>query len=332
MDSLEQYLEQHKYQKQLDNLAKKFRNKKVVIHGYGALFRLIEKKFDLRQFNIVGITDKKFSKFNNNDFPTNHTCIQIDDLYKYDFDVILTATENYIPVINKLKKITNKKISPLISKTPSELVTYYIKRYFNKKNNTVVLIKTNGERILNPKIKNIKLKLYGKNNYVEIQEPLNVKRELYISCLSNNRIVIGSNNKYDVCRLYLGSNNEILIGKNTTIENADLITKNSSNTQIKIGEDCMISYGIRIRTNDGHTIYDNSTKEILNKSQNINIGNHVWICANATILKGVNIPANCIIGTGAVVSKKFSKENCIIAGVPAQIMKENINWSRETPD
>ena len=66
-----------------------------------------------------------------------------------------------------------------------------------------------------------------------------------------------------------------MIGKDTTIENADLITKNSSNTQINIGDDCMISYNVKIRTNDGHTIYDNSTKEILNHAQNITIGNHV---------------------------------------------------------
>ena len=116
MDSLEQYLEKHQYQKQLDNLAKKFRNKKVVIHGYGTLFKLIEKKYDLTRFNIVGIMDKKFSKFNNNDFPTNYTYIKLDNLYRYDFDFVLIATENYLPIIKELKKITNKKIYPLIKK------------------------------------------------------------------------------------------------------------------------------------------------------------------------------------------------------------------------
>ena len=332
MDSLEQYLEKHQYQKQLDNLAIKFKNKKVVIYGYGVLFKLIATKYDLGLFNIVGIVDKKFSKFDNNDFPTNYTHIKSEDLYAYDFDAVLIATENYLPIIKELKKITNKKIYPLIKKSFSELANYYTKRIFNKKNNTVVLVKLDGKRVLNPKIKNMKLKLYGKNNYIEIHEPLMVKREFYVSCISNNSIVIGSNNKYDVCRLYLGSNNKILIGKNTTIENADLITKNSTNTQIKIGDDCMISYNVKIRTNDGHTIYDNSTKEILNKAQNVMIDNHVWIAANATILKGVEAPANSIIANGAIVSRKFTKENCIIAGNPAQIVKENVNWTRESRD
>lgn len=332
MDSLEQYLEKHKYQKQLETLAKKFRNKKVVIYGYGALFKFIEAKYDLTQFNIIGIVDKKFSKFDNNDFPTNYTYIKSDDLYAYDFDVVLIATENYLPIIKELKKITNKKIYPLIKKSLSELANYHVHRLLTPKNNTVVLVKLNGKRVLNPKIKNMKLKLYGKNNYVEIHEPLKIKRELYISCLSNNKIVIGSNNKYDVCRLYLGSNNKILIGKNTTIENADLITKNSSGTQIKIGDDCMISYNVKIRTNDGHTIYDNSTKEILNQAQSVMIDYHVWIVALAAILKGIEVPANCIIANGAIVSRKFTKENCIIAGNPAQIVKENVNWTRESRD
>ena len=44
------------------------------------------------------------------------------------------------------------------------------------------------------------------------------------------------------------------------------------------------------------------------------------------ILKGVTIGDNCIIGAGSIVTKPFDKGNVIIAGVPAKIVKENINW------
>lgn len=47
------------------------------------------------------------------------------------------------------------------------------------------------------------------------------------------------------------------------------------------------------------------------------------------INKGVFIPKNNIIGTGAVVTKKFELTNTIIAGNPAKIIKEKINCCNE---
>ena len=46
-------------------------------------------------------------------------------------------------------------------------------------------------------------------------------------------------------------------------------------------------------------------------------------------LKCAIIPNDCVVGTGAVVTKKFDKSNCVIAGVPAKVVKENISWSKE---
>lgn len=207
-----------------------------------------------------------------------------------------------------------------------------IRKIVYKRINTFVLIKQNGDKVYNPKIKNLKLNLYGKNNYVEIHEPINIKTELYLSLVKNNKVIIKENNTYDKCRMFLGSNNQISIDSNTTIENADLITKNSTNKSISIGKDCMLSYGLKLRTSDGHTVYDNTTRQILNEPENISIANHVWLAANATILKGSNIPSNCIVGTNSIVNKSFESENCIIAGVPAKVVKENINWDRKNTD
>ena len=55
--------------------------------------------------------------------------------------------------------------------------------------------------------------------------------------------------------------------------------------EINIGEDVVISEGVTIRDSDGHDILDGKHT----KAQPINIGNHVWIGLNATILKGVTV-------------------------------------------
>ena len=47
-------------QKQIDKLAKKFKNKKVVIYGAGIYFQIIKNNFDISKLNIIGIADKKF--------------------------------------------------------------------------------------------------------------------------------------------------------------------------------------------------------------------------------------------------------------------------------
>lgn len=54
------------------------------------------------------------------------------------------------------------------------------------------------------------------------------------------------------------------------------------------------------------------------------IGDNVDISAGAQILGPIRIGNNVIIGANAVVVKDVP-DNCIVAGVPAKIIKENIN-------
>ena len=62
-------------------------------------------------------------------------------------------------------------------------------------------------------------------------------------------------------------------------------------------------------------------------SDPIVISENVWIGANVVILPEVNIGSNCIIGSGAVVTKSFDK-NSVIAGNPAKLIRKlNIDLS-----
>jgi maltose O-acetyltransferase len=47
----------------------------------------------------------------------------------------------------------------------------------------------------------------------------------------------------------------------------------------------------------------------------------VWIGANVTILPGVTIGNNVVIGAGAVVTKDIP-DNSLAVGVPARVIKE----------
>ena len=59
----------------------------------------------------------------------------------------------------------------------------------------------------------------------------------------------------------------------------------------------------------------------MGQASEIRIGNDVWLGANVTILPGVTIGDNVIVGAGAVVTKDIP-DNSLALGVPARVVKE----------
>ncbi|AOV15977.1 transferase [Acidihalobacter aeolianus] len=53
----------------------------------------------------------------------------------------------------------------------------------------------------------------------------------------------------------------------------------------------------------------------------IAIGRNVWIAAGATVLGGVSIGENAVVGAGAVVTRDVPP-NTFVAGVPARVVRE----------
>lgn len=126
-------------------------------------------------------------------------------------------------------------------------------------------------------------------------------------------------------------NNEIRIGKGTTFHGRNGYPVHialDEGSKVIIGEDCMLSNGIQIRSSDSHSIVDRNRRR-LNPAEDIIIGMHCWISMGCIILKGSKIPNNTVIGAGAVVTKKYEEPNCILAGNPAKLVKRDIDWDRK---
>lgn len=310
--------------KRFEYLKKKFKNKKIIIYGAGIYFKNLG--CDFSQLNVIGIVDKKFSEADAGEKFYNLNKIPYKKFNHNDADFILVVLKNPKGAIEELKNFVPK--NKIISFEKTSILDRTNLFHKEDKNNTIVLIKKNGKKILNPKLKKIFVKFDGSNNYIEIHEPFFIHEKLFIQCDSNSKLIVGKNNNWKKLNILLGNSNEVVIGEDTTIERAEFVLIGSKNTKMNIGNDCMISYNVAIRTEDGHTIYNNATKKIMNIPENVNIGNHVWIAANSRILKGSNIPSNCVISNFSLVNKKFTEENCVIAGIPAKVVKEGINWDR----
>ena len=126
-----------------------------------------------------------------------------------------------------------------------------------------------------------------------------------------------------------GAGTLIAVGKGATLTLGDnfLITARSEIAcfkEITFGDNCLISWNILLMDTDAHSIYYED-KKLINDDKPIKIGNKVWIGCRTLILKGTEIPDNCIIGAN-LVNKKFTKENSIIAGNPAKVVRENVSW------
>ena len=78
----------------------------------------------------------------------------------------------------------------------------------------------------------------------------------------------------------------------------------------KIGKNCRIHQQVTI-----------ATKRINGKYVSATIGDNCYLGAKATVLGGVTIGNRVKVGANAVVTKDVP-DNCIVAGVPAKIIKE----------
>ena len=176
--------------------------------------------------------------------------------------------------------------------------------------------------------RNLKVEIRGNNNQIKF-ESNSFLGDISIFIYGNdNKVTIADNCVIKSGVFWIEDNNcEIFIDSKTTIESVDFgVSEN--NSKVYIGKDCMLSSGIKFKTGDSHSIIDSEKNIRINPAGNIYIGNHVWIGQEVIVLKNTTIGDNCVIGIRSLVAKTFD-ENLLIAGTPAKILKEKINWIRE---
>ena len=164
---------------------------------------------------------------------------------------------------------------------------------------------------------------------------------------SNNKIVIGDFAQLPgACITIHGSGNTVTIGDWSYLGGTDLFVEDDGGsitigqhskflgkthlaviegTSITIGRDCLFSSEVHVRTGDSHSVLNLEGKRI-NPSADITIGDHVWMGTKTTCLKGAAVPDNSIVGACALVTGKFTQPHSALAGVPAKVVKQDVDW------
>lgn len=226
---------------------------------------------------------------------------------------------------NSKRKKFRKKFSP----PRNEMLIngfYQIKGY----NNNIILV-IEGKKKLLPKnkiIQGLQIDINGNNNTLIIELPVVMCASAISINSSNCYIKIKKLSEfYNVfMRLHFGYGQNFHCGEHTIFYDTKIIM--DGNSHIRIGKECLFAGETSIWGADGHSVVDKTTNKVLNAHYHpLVIGDHSWIGFRCIITKNGNLPSNCIVAAGSVVSKTFTESYTIIAGNPAKIVKKNINWS-----
>lgn len=174
-----------------------------------------------------------------------------------------------------------------------------------------------------PTMNNARIEFAGNDNLLFCEEGVTLSGTIRFPGNHALTVLRRSSHPY---RLDVSVNSDCLFysGKNSYYNGA-LHAICSEGRYILLGDDCLYSFGIWIRTADPHLVYDAETKSRINPSKDVLVGDHVWIGQDAMLLKGTRIGSGSILGGRAVTSGMLCS-NASWAGVPARCLREGIFW------
>lgn len=89
---------------------------------------------------------------------------------------------------------------------------------------------------------------------------------------------------------------------------------------LSIGNHVYLHRGLTIMTHDWASwVFLDKYHDFIPSHAKVTIGNNVWFGEFVTVLKGVKIGDNCIIGAGSIVTKDIP-DNSVAVGIPAKVV------------
>ena len=108
----------------------------------------------------------------------------------------------------------------------------------------------------------------------------------------------------------------VLLVNNSSLVLGDHFRCNYSTTidctdeNIVFGNDVVLGWNVTVKNNDGHTGTQNGRQK--KKADSVYIGNHVRLCSDSAVLKGVNVGNHCVVGYGSLLTKAEPENHIFI--------------------
>jgi acetyltransferase-like isoleucine patch superfamily enzyme len=139
----------------------------------------------------------------------------------------------------------------------------------------------------------------------------------------DGRMVVGP-------RCKIGRGSRIHAAPGATISWADGVWTNANVLVhiahgFEVGRDCLLGWGSQYVDDNFHEVeFEGRRPETTGAP--IRIGDHVLVGNRASLGAGVVIADGCVVAAGSLVTRQFLEPNCLIAGLPAKVVKQGISW------
>lgn len=183
-----------------------------------------------------------------------------------------------------------------------------------------------------PPGKSATMNIKGSGCSIFIGENFKTRFSHFIVEGTDSTIIIGPNCRLlDVTIKVVGSGAIVIIGGGTTWEGGAMLNNANDGTSktIIVGNDCMLSSDVNLRTADGHSMWQAGGQERIDKSGDIVIGNHVWLGNGSRVARGSRIGNGAVLGQRSFLSATMEPFTAY-AGVPARKVRDRVEWSRTT--
>lgn len=172
----------------------------------------------------------------------------------------------------------------------------------------------------------LQLRFHASNNNTIIVDP-NARCAGNVDFVGSGHLfVCGQTDSLNLAVVFRSDNGALFIGARCSGASVNFWVE-GPDRGIQVGDDCMFSWGIYVRTSDGHGVVDLKERKKINQHASVVIGPHVWIGQDALINKGVSVGGGSIIGARAIVTKNVAACTSV-AGAPAKTIREGISWTR----
>ena len=181
----------------------------------------------------------------------------------------------------------------------------------------------------NPKLINSTVSFTGKNNILFCEDNINIVNSLIQFHGDNSVVYLCYTKSNYALDLNVFQNSLIYVGRDNKLSPTIHINVQEHQNLI-IGDDCIIGSNCNIRTSDAHIIYDSNTKQRVNNSASVFIGDHVWLSHQVYIEMGVRIGSGAILNNNSHAYKySLLKSNHLYMGNPVKIVRKDVFFTKD---
>lgn len=173
---------------------------------------------------------------------------------------------------------------------------------------------------------------------------LDIQNKHGLSLADNGKLKIGIGGSFKIAHsktfFHIGKNGKVIVqGSSSLCKGTQLVADGeltignnfgcNANCLINCGqkmylsENSLLGWNATVMDGDGHNMISNG--ELKPKYSPVYIGDHTWLAAHATVLKGSRIGNDSVVAYGGIVSAKYEEDALLLGGVN-KVLKKNINW------